>query len=94
MKRFLRVTIFRERFRKPFRQTMGVDENLLDADVDQMIERKGDQRFLENRDEWFRQFFGKRSQSGSEPGAEDECLCDLCHQSAALTFIAAHAISK
>src|SRR6266404_1438812 len=54
--RDLAVAIFRKRLRKLFRQPVSVDENLFNADVDQMVEGKSDQGLLENGNERFRQF--------------------------------------
>src|SRR2546421_10327299 len=45
-----------------------------------MIEREGDERLLENRNERFRQFIRERSKPRAESGAEDECLFDLRHR--------------
>src|SRR5438270_11571313 len=76
---FPRIMIFRKRLREHFREPVGVDENLFNADVDQMIESKSDQRLLKNRNERFRQFIGQRPQACSKTGAEDECLFDSRH---------------
>src|SRR5437764_909955 len=58
---------------------MGVDEEFVDADVDQVVETKGDQWLLEDRHERFRQFVGQRPKSGAQSRAEDECLFDCGH---------------
>src|ERR1041385_1008391 len=70
------ITSAGKKFAERFRPMMGVHDKGLDADRDQVIEDKCDQRFLENRDERFRQIFGKRTQSHSEAGAKDERLRD------------------
>src|SRR5437588_85094 len=74
-----RVTIFRKRSGKHFREPMGVDENFFDPEVDQVVERERDQRLLKDWDERLWQFFGERPKSRTEPGAEDECLFDHGH---------------
>ena len=43
----------RKKLGEPLRLMMGVDEKAGDADVDQMIEREGDERFLKDRDQRF-----------------------------------------
>ena len=44
-----------------------------------MVERERDERLLKNRHQRFGQLLGQRAKSGSESGAQDECLFDLKH---------------
>jgi hypothetical protein len=39
-----------------------------------MIESEGDERFSENRDEWFGEVFGQRTEPQAEAGPEDKGL--------------------
>src|SRR6202011_6380399 len=45
------IAVFRERFCKRVRQPGRIDENVLNPDIDQMIEREGNQRLAKNRQE-------------------------------------------
>jgi hypothetical protein len=40
-----------------------VDDESVHSYAYQMIERKGDERFLKDRDEWLRQLFGQWTQA-------------------------------
>src|SRR5215475_2746840 len=77
--RFPVVTVFRKCFGEFFRQSVGVYKNLVDAEVDQMIERESDERLLTNWDKRLGQFFREGAKSRAETGAEDECLFDPGH---------------
>src|SRR5690349_16923388 len=58
---------------------MGVHEEPGDSGLDQVIQSKGDKRFLKNRDERFGQILGQRTQTRSQSGTEYESLSDFFH---------------
>ena len=74
------ISPVRERNRECLRQTVRVDDERFDAEVDQMIERESDERFLENRDKRFGQIVSQRPQPGPKPRAQNECSRDRGHQ--------------
>src|SRR5438874_10949588 len=47
--RFSGMRVFWKRFRESRRQSMGIDKEFVDSDVDQMVEDKRNQRFLKDR---------------------------------------------
>src|SRR5205807_2581246 len=47
---------------KKLGQLVRVDDERVHAEIDQMIEREGDERLLKNRDERFRQIVSERAQ--------------------------------
>ena len=61
------------RFAKNFGKSVGamvrIDEKFCDADVDQMIKREGDERFLKDRDERLGEIISERTESRSKSGA-------------------------
>src|ERR1043166_473522 len=67
-------------FGKPLRAMMRVHEKPLDAEIDQVIERESNERFVKNRHERLRQVVRQRAQPRPEAGAQDECLCDCSHR--------------
>src|SRR5207249_12124708 len=73
------ISLVRECIRELLRQTVRVDNERFGAEVDQMIERKSDERFLENRHERLGQMVSQRTEPGSKPRAQNECLRDCGH---------------
>src|ERR1022692_4385900 len=71
----------REKIFESLRELEGMDDERFHADVDQMIQRESNERFLANPDERLWQIIRQRTQSRAETGAEDKCLCDACHKS-------------
>src|SRR5438132_9427627 len=74
------IGVLRKHLREKFRQAMGVDEELLNSDVDRVIESKSDERLLKDRHQRFWQIVRERPKSYSKSGAEDECLFDPAHR--------------
>ena len=74
--RMTAVTAPRKSPFKKLGQLVRVDDERLHAEIDQMIEREGDERLLKNRDEWLGPIVSERAQTGTETGAKDERLCD------------------
>jgi membrane protein YdbS with pleckstrin-like domain len=73
-----------EKVPERFRTMMGVDNEGTNPGRDKVIQNKCDERFLENRDERFRQIFGERTQPHAETRAEDKGLRD--HRRAVLVL--------
>jgi membrane protein YdbS with pleckstrin-like domain len=63
---------------------MGVDNKRTNAGRDQVIQDKGDERLLENRDERLGHIFGQRAQPHPESRTEDKSLRD--HRRAVLVL--------
>jgi uncharacterized membrane protein YdbT with pleckstrin-like domain len=57
-----------------------VDDEPAHSDVDQMIERKSDERFLKNRHEGFGQIVCQRPQARAASCSENESLRDTIHR--------------
>src|SRR5881397_3344026 len=57
---------------------MRVDNEILQASRDQVVERKRNQWFVENRHERLRQVISQRPQTHAETGAEDKGLAYSC----------------
>ena len=74
------ISLVRERIRELLRQTVRVDDGRFDAEVDQMIERESDERFLENRHKRLGQIVSQRPKPGAKPRAQNECSHDRGHQ--------------
>jgi hypothetical protein len=74
------VTVPREKFMKQVWQPVRVDHKGLHACRNQMIERKGNERLLKNRDERLRQILCQRPQACTEPSSENESLRDFVHR--------------
>src|SRR5437762_9762701 len=66
----------REKFPERLGTMVGVDNERAHTGRDQVIEHKGDERLLENRNERLGQIFSERTQSHPEPRAENESLRD------------------
>jgi uncharacterized membrane protein YdbT with pleckstrin-like domain len=60
------------------REMVRVDDEGLDPEGAEMVERKSDERFLINRDERLRQILGQRAQSSAQSRAKNESLSDHC----------------
>src|ERR1041385_142542 len=59
---------------------MRVNNELVHPCVDQVIERKSDQRFLKNRYQRLWQVVRQRSQPFAETCGQDKCLGDCAHE--------------
>ncbi len=69
---------------KRIRPMVSIDYERFHSRVDQVIEDKRDQWFLENRDQRLGNVFGERTKPRPEPGAENKCLRN--HQRAMLVL--------
>src|SRR2546430_556791 len=65
---------------EPLRLMMGINEKLRHIQLDQMIEREGDERFLKDGHQRLGEIVGERAEACPESGAEDKGLSDLRHQ--------------
>jgi hypothetical protein len=66
---------------------MRVNDEPVHSGVNQVIERKSDQRFLKNRYERLWQVVRQRSQTFAQSGAQNEGLRDLVHQQKSERFL-------
>ena len=78
------IISFRKKIPERFRTMVRVDDEGTNPGRDQVIEHKGDERLLENRNEWLRQILRERAQPRPEPRAEDKGLRD--HRRAVLVL--------
>src|SRR5581483_2223060 len=71
---------------KFLREFVCVDDELANADVDQVIERESNEWFVKNRDKWLRQIFRERTKTRAESGAENKSLRDFLSQQSTERF--------